>query len=94
MNKLERNISKKNHFIKRIKLLKDKLYSNSFCGLLDGPRCQRKHANWTDLMHNSDFNCYRTTSTPCTDKLFRVRYSKKDRYFWKNSTNFEFSLNI
>ena len=40
MNKLERNLLKRNKFIRRIKLLKEKFYNNSFCGLLDGPRCQ------------------------------------------------------
>ena len=93
MNKLERNISKKNHIIKRIKLLKDKFYSNSFCGLLDGPRCQRKHANWMNLIWDTDFNCYRTTGSPVTDKLSQLRYNKRDRVSWKNHFNSEL-LNI
>ena len=93
MNKLERNLLKRNKFIKRIKLLKEKFYSNSFCGLLDGPKCQRKYANWMNLIWNTDFNCYRTTSTPCTDELCKVRYSKKDRNTWKNHFDSEL-LNI
>ena len=93
MNKLERNITKKNHFIKRIKLLKDKFYSNSFCGLLDGPRCQRKHANWMNLTWNTDFNCYRTTGSPVTDKLSQLRYNKRDRISWKNHFDSEM-LNV
>ena len=93
MNKLERNISKKNHFIKRIKLLKDKFYSNSFCGLLDGPGCQRKHANWMNLIWDTCFNCYRTTGSPVTDKLSQLRYDKKDRISWKNHFDSEL-LNV
>lgn len=93
MNKLERNLLKRNKFIKRIKLLKEKFYSNSINGI-HSLKEQTEFDNWTSLMHNSDFNVYRTTSTPCTDQLFKVRYSKKDRNFWKNSTNFEFSLNV
>ena len=83
MNKLERNISKKNHFIKRIKLLKDSFYSNSICGLLDGPSCQRKHANWMNLIWNTDFKSYRTSGSPETKKLFQLRYNKRDRVSWK-----------
>ena len=86
MNKLERNLLKRNKFIRRIKLLKEKFYNNSFCGLLNGPRCQCEFDNWTSLMHDSDFNCYRTTSTPCTDKLLQLRYDKKDRVSWKRAT--------
>ena len=86
MNKLERNISKKNHFIKRIKLLKDKFYSNSLCGLLEGYKTQRNYSTWMKLILDSDFNCYRTTSTPCTDKLLQLRYNKKDRVSWKRMT--------
>ena len=86
MNKLERNLLKRNKFIRRIKLLKEKFYNNSFCGLLNGPRCQSEFDNWTVLMHDSDFNCYRTTSTPCTDKLLQLRYDKKDRVSWKRAT--------
>lgn len=93
MNKLERNISKKNHFIKRIKLLKDKFYSNSLCGLLEGSKTQRNYSTWMKLILDSDFSCYRTTGTPCTDQLFKVRYSKKDRNTWKNHFDSE-SLNI
>lgn len=93
MNKLERNLLKRNKFIRRIKLLKEKFYNNSFCGLLDGPRCQRKHANWMNLTLDTDFNCYRTTGTPVTDELCKVRYSKKDRNTWKNHFDFEL-LNI
>ena len=85
MNKLERNISKKNHFIKRIKLLKDKFYSNSINGVRNLKE-QTIFDNWTSLMHDSDFNCYRTTGSPVTDKLLKVRYSKKDRNFWKRAT--------
>lgn len=84
MNKLERNLLKKLHFIKRIKLLKDIFYSNSFCGLRGGCKSQMEFANWTNLVSNSDFNIYRTTGTPCTDKLWQLRYSKKDRVSWKN----------
>ena len=93
MNKLERNISKKNHLIKRIKFLKDKFYSNSFCGLLDGPRCQRKHAKWMNLIWDTGFNCYRTTGSPVTNELCKVRYSKKDRNTWKNHFDSEL-LNV
>lgn len=84
MNKLERKILKKLHFIKRIKLLKDMFYSNSFCGLRGGCKSQMEFANWTNLVSNSDFNIYRTTGTPCTDKLWQLRYDKKDRVSWKN----------
>ena len=83
MNKLERNLLKRNKFIRRIKLLKEKFYNNSFCGLLDGPRCQIKHANWMNLTWDTDFNCYRTTGSPVTDKLSQLRYTKKDRVSWK-----------
>ena len=85
MNKLERNISKKNHFIKRIKLLKDKFYYNSINGLRNLKE-QTIFDNWTVLMRDSDFNCYRTTSTPCTDKLLQLRYNKRDRVSWKRAT--------
>lgn len=93
MNKLERNISKKNHFIKRIKLLKDKFYSNSLCGLLEGSKTQRNYSTWMKLILDSDFNCYRTTGSPVTDKLSQLRYDKKDRVSWKNHFDSEL-LNI
>lgn len=93
MNKLERNISKKNHFIKRIKLLKDKFYSNSLCGLLEGSKTQRNYSTWMKLILDSDFNCYRTTGSPVTDKLSQLRYDKKDIVSWKNHFDSEL-LNI
>ena len=92
MNKLERNLVKRNKFIKRIKLLKEKFYNNS----INGVRSLKEQTifdNWTVLIHDSEFNCYRTTSTPCTDQLFKVRYSKKDRNIWKNHFDSEL-LNI
>ena len=92
MNKLERNLLKRNKFIRRIKLLKDKFYYNSINGLRNLKE-QTEFENWTSLMHNSDFNCYRTTSTPCTDQLFKIRYSKKDRNTWKNHFDSEL-LNV
>lgn len=85
MNKLERNLLKRNKFIRRIKLLKDKFYSNSINGLRNLKE-QTIFDNWTVLMRDSDFNCYRTTSTPCTDKLLQLRYDKKDRVSWKRAT--------
>lgn len=83
MNKLERNLLKRNKFIKRIKLLKEKFYNNSINGVRNLEE-QTLFDNWTSLMHNSDFNCYRTTGSPVTDQLFKVRYSKKDRNTWKS----------
>lgn len=93
MNKLERNLLQRNKFIRRIKLLKDKFYSNSLCGLLEGYKTQRNYSTWMKLILDSDFNCYRTTGTPCTDKLLKVRYSKKDRNTWKNHFDSEL-LNV
>ena len=92
MNKLERNLVKRNKFIKRIKLLKEKFYHNS----INGVRSLKEQTifdNWTVLIHDSEFNCYRTTSTPSTHQLFKVRYSKKDRNIWKNHFDSEL-LNI
>lgn len=85
MNKLERNLLKRNKFIRRIKLLKDKFYYNSINGVRNLKE-QTIFDNWTVLMCDSDFNCYRTTSTPCTDKLLQLRYDKKDRVSWKRAT--------
>ena len=92
MNKLERNLLQRNKFIRRIKLLKDKFYSNSINGVRNLKE-QTIFDNWTVLMHDSDFNCYRTTGSPVTDKLLKVRYSKKDRNTWKNHFDSEL-LNI
>lgn len=85
MNKLERNLLKRNKFIKRIKLLKEKFYNNSINGVRNLKE-QTLFDNWTSLTHNSDFNCYRTTGSPVTDKLFQLRYNKKDRVSWKSAT--------
>ena len=85
MNKLERNLLKRNKFIKRIKLLKEKFYNNSINGVRNLKE-QTLFDNWTSLIHNSDFNCYRTTGSPVTDKLFQLRYDKKDRVSWKRAT--------
>ena len=85
MNKLERNLLKRNKFIRRIKLLKDKFYYNSINGLRNLKE-QTIFNSWTVLMRDSDFNCYRTTGTPCTDKLLQLRYDKKDRVSWKRAT--------
>lgn len=85
MNKLERNLLQRNKFIKRIKLLKDKFYSNSINGVRNLKE-QSIFDNWTVLMHDSDFNCYRTTGSPVTDKLLQLRYNKKDRVSWKRAT--------
>lgn len=85
MNKLERNLLKRNKFIRRIKLLKDKFYSNSINGVRNLKE-QTEFENWTVLMHDSDFNCYRTTGSPVTDKLLQLRYDKKDRVSWKRAT--------
>ena len=92
MNKLERNLLQRNKFIKRIKLLKDKFYSNSINGVRNLKE-QTIFDNWTVLMHDSDFNCYRTTGSPVTDKLFQLRYGKRDRVSWKNHFDSEL-LNI
>ena len=92
MNKLERNLLQRNKFIKRIKLLKDKFYSNSINGVRNLKE-QTIFDNWTVLMHDSDFNCYRTTGSPVTDKLFQLRYDKKDRVSWKNHFDSEL-LNV
>ena len=92
MNKLERNLLKRNKFIRRIKLLKDKFYYNSINGLRNLKE-QTIFNSWTSLMHNSDFNCYRTTGSPVTDKLLQLRYSKKDRNTWKNHFDSEL-LNV
>lgn len=85
MNKLERNLLKRNKFIKRIKLLKEKFYSNSINGVRNLKE-QTEFENWTVLLHDSDFNCYRTTGSPATDKLLQLRYDKKDRVSWKRAT--------
>ena len=92
MNKLERNLLQRNKFIKRIKLLKEKFYNNSINGVRNLEE-QTLFDNWTSLMHNTDFNCYRTTGSPVTDKLTQLRYDKKDRVSWKNHFDSEL-LNV
>ena len=85
MNKLERKVLKNLHFVKRIKLLKEKFYSNSLCGLREGSKSQRHYATWTKLVSNPDFKSYRTSGSPHTDKLLQSRYCKKYRVSWKNN---------
>lgn len=81
MDKRQRVLMKQRHFIKRLKRVLSRIDV-----VATKERIRRvTNTNWRDFMNSRDFNCYRTTSTPCSCYMCSG-YNKYKREKFKKDT--------